>query len=475
MKEADAASAETPDRATRRWRVGPRGALTLLLLCYAVNFADRTIVNVVGEAIKEDLRLSDAQLGLLGGLSFALFYATMSIPIARLAERTSRVNIIAASVAFWSAMTALCATAQTYTHLLLMRMGVGVGEAGLSPAAQSLIADYFPPDKRATAVSIYYIGVPLGVVGGAVAAGLIAEAYGWRNAFLVLGLPGLLLAFLVRFLMPEPRRGALDAADASDGSTPPLKAVIAQLARNPILRHVIIANTLAGFAGYAIGQFLHPLFVRQFAMSYADAAFLYGALAALSAGIGSPLGGVIADRAARRDARWLAWIPAFGMIAAGPFYYLAVFQDHWLLAAVFLFVPGLLNNLSNGPTFALIHNDVSARMRATAIAIVIFMSAMIGAGLGPLLAGAASDLFAHAFFEGPISFSEACPGGRAPKGVEAQAASACLAASGAGVQSALALVGLTFVWAGAHFLIAARHMKTRASAQENAPDSLNQR
>lgn len=459
MADDTAAPDKTRASATNWWKVGPKGALALLLLCYAVNFADRTIVNTIGEAIKDDLRLSDTQLGLLGGLAFALFYATMGIPIARLAERVSRVNIIAISVAFWSGMTALCAAAGSYTQLLLARMGVGVGEAGLSPAAQSLIADYYPPKKRSTAVSIYYVGIPLGVFGGAVATGLIADAWGWRAAFLILGLPGLLLAIAVKILLPEPQRGVHDPAHAAETTAPPLKAVIARLWGNPILRHVVIANTLAGFAGYAIGQFLHPLFVRQFGMSYADGAFLFGTLAALSAGLGSPIGGMIADWAARRDERWLAWISAIGLIAAGPFYLIAVFQSSWVIMAVLLFIPGFLNNMSNGPTFALIHNDISPRMRATAISIVIFMSAMIGAGLGPLLTGLASDLFAAGFYEGVGTFREACPGGRAPEGAALDAVTACRAASGAGVQSALAVIGFVFAWAGIHFLIVARHMR----------------
>ena len=441
------------------WKVGPRGALILLLLCYAVNFADRTIINTVGEAIKDDLRLSDTGLGLLGGLSFALFYATMGIPIARLAERISRVNIIAVSIAVWSGMTALCAGAGTYTQLLLARMGVGVGEAGLSPAAQSLIADYYPPERRSTAVSIYYIGVPLGVFGGAIATGLIAETYGWRAAFLILGLPGLALALLVKLLMPEPQRGTFDTAHAEETAAPPLSAVIKRLWSNPVLRHVVIANTLAGFAGYAIGQFMHPLFVRQFGLSYAEGAFLYGTLAALSAGIGSPVGGFVSDWAARRDRRWLAWMSAIGLIAAGRFYLLAFFQSEWLMASILLFISGFLNNMSNGPTFALVHNDVSPRMRATAIAIVIFMSAMIGAGLGPLLTGIASDAFAAGFYEGPGGFRELCPGGRALPEAGATQATACRTASGLGVQSALGLIGFVFAWSGIHFLIVARHMR----------------
>lgn len=458
---ADEAAAGPPDKVRARdwWKVGPKGALALLLLCYAVNFADRTIVNTVGEKIKEDMRLSDTELGLLGGLAFALFYATMGIPIARLSERINRVNIIAVSIAVWSGMTALCAGAGSYAQLLLARMGVGVGEAGLSPAAQSLIADYYPPERRSTAVSIYYIGIPLGVFCGAIVTGIIAENYGWRAAFLVLGLPGILLALLVKVLLPEPQRGAFDAAHKAETVAPPLRAVMARLWNNKVLRHVIIANTLAGFAGYAIGQFMHPFFVRQYGLSHAEGAFVYGTLAALSAGLGSPVGGLVADWAARRDQRWLAWMSAISLIAAGPFYLIAFFQDGWLAASILLFIPGFLNNMSNGPTFALVHNDVTPRMRATAIAIVIFMSAMIGAGLGPLLTGIASDLFASSFYAGDGTFAEACPGGRAAKGAAEGASTACRAASGLGVQSALGLIGFIFAWAGVHFVLAARHMR----------------
>lgn len=243
----------------------PRKALTsnwlvlfLLMLCYTANFADRTIINTLGEAIKQDLFLSDTQLGLLGGLSFALLYCFMSIVIARFADRHNRVHILAGAVAFWSLATMLCAAATNYVSLLLMRIGVGVGEAGCSPPAQSLISDYFPPERRSTAISIYYIGVPLGVFGGAMSAGLIAETYGWRTAFLVVGAPGLLLSLAVWLLLREPPRGRFDAGPV-EAEAPALRTVLHAMWATPGLRHIAAGTMLAAFASYSIGQFLRPM------------------------------------------------------------------------------------------------------------------------------------------------------------------------------------------------------------------------
>lgn len=428
--------------------------LWILMLCYAVNFADRTIINTLGEAIKADLHLSDLQLGLLGGLSFALLYCVMSIVVARFADRFNRVNILAGAVAIWSGLTMLCATAGNYATLLLMRIGVGVGEAGCSPPAQSLIADYFPPHRRATAISIYYIGVPLGVLGGALSAGLLAENYGWRTAFIVVGAPGLLLALVVWLVLKEPPRGRFDAGPATT-DTPPLSAVISALWSEPRLRHVAAGTTLSAFAAYSMSQFLHPLFVREFDLGYGEAALIYGLIGAVSAGVGSPLGGWLADKLSARDGRWMYWVPGIGLIVSAPFYFAGVFQDSWIVLAVLFFIPGITHNFYHGPTFAVVHNALPSRMRATSTAILMFLSAAIGLGLGPLSTGFVSDLFAQSYFAGAGDYAIACIG-PAARAAEEAVKLACREASGAGVRMALFLASAVYIWAGAHYFLAAR-------------------
>lgn len=445
-------STEGSGRLTPNWLV-----LFLLMLCYTANFADRTIVNTLGEAIKRDLALSDMQLGLLGGLSFALLYSVMSIVVARFSDRHNRVGILAGAVAFWSLATMLCSMATSYVSLLLMRIGVGVGESGCSPPAQSLITDYFPPERRSTAISIYYIGVPLGMFGGAMTAGFLAESYGWRTAFLIVGAPGLLLGLAVWLILREPPRGRFDTVPV-ERDAPPLRAVIRAMWETPGLRHVAAGTTLSAWASYSIGQFLHPLFVRQFDLGYGQAALIYGLLGAVSAGIGTPMGGYLADLLSRRDPRWICWLPGLGLILSAPFYLAGIFQTRWEILAAFLFIPGIIHNFYHGPTFASVHNRISPRMRATSTAILMFLSAAIGLGTGPLITGFVSDLFAQSYFTGAGGYTASCIG-KAAAGADAATKLACREASGSGVQMAIFLASLVYIWAGAHYFIAARRMK----------------
>lgn len=455
----DAAGERTSARALTKGAT----VLWILVLCYAVNFADRTIINTLGEAIKDDLRLSDLQLGLLGGLSFAMLYCVSGLVVARFADRYNRVNILAGAVAIWSLLTMLCGTAGNYLSLFLMRMGVGVGEAGCAPPAQSLISDYFPPNRRATAIAIYYTGVPLGVLGGAFAAGLLAEQIGWRMAFVVVGMPGLLLALLVWLVLREPPRGRFDGTPentAAEAETPSFWAVVGAIWSTPGLRHIAAGTTLSAFASYSISQFLHPLFVRGFDMSYANAALIYGLLGALSAGLGSPLGGYLADKLSARDGRWMCWLPGIGLIMSAPFYFVGLFQENWMVLTALLFIPGITHNFYHGPTYAAVHNALPSRMRATSTAILIFLSAAIGLGLGPLSTGLVSDVFAQTNYTGAGNYNAACIGTVAGP-VDTDVQIACREASSAGVRMALLIASSVFIWAGLHYFIAARALRRR--------------
>lgn len=438
---------------SRRYRMW---VLTLLLVVYASNFIDRTILSVLAQPIKEELRLADWQLGVLGGLSFAVLYSLLGIPIARLAERRNRVPIITAALVVWSSMTVLSGMVATYLQLVLCRIGVGIGEAGCTPPAQSLISDYFPPDRRATALSIYGLGVPVGVLLGSVIGGWIAQQWGWRTAFFLVGAPGLVLAVLVRLTLREPPRGH------SEGGGPVAEAtstwdVARTLWAKPAFRHLAAGITVASFAGYAISAFETTYLMRAFQLNVAQAGVIAGLVSGLSAAAGTLLGGILTDWAGRRDKRWYVWIPAIGLVLSAPFYVAAYLQSDLRLVIALLIPPSVLHFLYLGPTYSVMHNMVQPRMRATATALVLFVLNIVGLGLGPTLIGLASDLFAVAAFRG--DFVAWCPGGVPRTDALASTAQACRAASATGLQWALVAFSPVYLWAGAHYALAARRLR----------------
>jgi predicted MFS family arabinose efflux permease len=448
-------------------------AMGLLFFVYTSNFIDRTILSVLQQPIKEELKLSDSQLGMLGGLAFAVLYSTLGIPIARLAERHSRKGIITASLVVWSAMTALCGYAQGYGSLFAFRVGVGIGEAGATPPAHSLIADYFPPQRRATALSIYSLGIPIGVLAGSALGGLIAQTYGWRPAFAIVGLPGLGLAVLTQFTLREPPRGHSEGGEAVGAAMPSLMDVVRRLLSRRSFVHVAAGAALASFGGYGVGSFAAPYFIRNFGLTLAQAGIVMGLIAGAAAAVGTLGGGIVADRAAKRDKRWYVWIPAIGLAVATPMYVVGYQIPDWKLAVAVLLVPPMLHYSYLGPSFGVMHNLVSPRMRATATALLFLVINLIGLGLGPTLTGMASDFYARHHFDVLTGlsggFASSCPGGRALAGAPAQIASACHAASAFGVRWAIVTCAGSYGWAALHYWAAAKHLREDlASAPEVA-------
>lgn len=460
--------------------------LWLLVVAYTFNFIDRTIISTIGQAIKVDLELSDQQLGWLGGLSFALLYTTLGIPIARLAERKSRVNIIAIAIVVWSAFTALCGTATTYLQLLLYRVGVGVGEAGLSPPAHSLISDYFEPKKRASALSIYAFGIPLGTMFGAMAGGWIAENVSWQAAFMLVGLPGILVAIAIKVFIKEPPRGwsdrqaALEAEppaalgqEASEAGAPAEGVSAAARAADPPpsimsvakrlfgswgMFHMAAGITMASFAGYGTGQYAPPYFIREFGLGLGQVGLMIGLVAGLSNGAGTLLGGFLTDWASKRSARWYALVPAIGLIAATPIYIYAYTRESWQLAIGILLIPGILHYTYLGPTFGVVQNAMDVRMRATAVALLFFVLNLIALGFGPPFCGWCIDQFARAAFTAKGmagDFLTVCKGGVAPAGSSAELMAACPAAMAEGTRAGIVSNLLIYAWAGVHYLLAA--------------------
>ncbi len=402
--------------------------LTMLVVIYVFNFLDRQIVTILAEPIKVDLGLSDTQIGLMTGLAFAIFYTVLGIPIARLADRANRVSIIAVALVVWSGMTALCGLAQNFVQLLAARIGVGVGEAGCSPPAHSLIADYFPPDKRASALSIYALGIPVGSILGLLAGGWIAEFYGWRMAFFLVGLPGIALAVVLKLTVREPIRGMSDAPAAPETAQPPLGATLRTLLQNRTLVHMAMGGALTSFVGYGLGQWLPAFFIRTHGLGVGETATYFGLVLGVASAAGTILGGAIADRLAGRDRRVYAWLPAAGVLVAFPFFVVALLLDQPYLAIAILVTPSLLNSLWLGPAFGTIQNLAPMRMRALASALLLFILNIIGLGFGPFLVGVTSDLL------------------RGIAGAES-------------LRYAVLISTGVYFWAGAHFLLAARTIR----------------
>lgn len=368
--------------------------LALLFAANAVNYIDRQIVTILQEPIKAELSLSDTQLGLLTGLSFALFYATLGLPVARLADRYPRSRIIAVSIALWSAMTALCAAATGFWTLLLCRVGVGVGEAGLSPSAHSLISDTYEPRRRAGALGVYSAGIQVGVMLGFLLGGLIHAWFGWRMAFLAIGAPGLVLALVIGLVLKEPPRGRFDPPDAHRGHPESLVATVRTLWANRPYRLAALACGFHAIALYGQGHWVPPYLARNHGMALSDIALWLAVLAALCGGVGIWISGLIADRAdaARpggglRVAGWSVIV----LIPCEAAFLLAPTQTTALVALAFV---QFLGGFYLAPVIAFSHARVGPAMRASASAVLLLSINLIGLGLGPLGVGMLSDLLA---------------------------------------------------------------------------------
>lgn len=373
----------------RRWT-----ALWLLFVAYVFNFIDRSILSILQEPIKVDLGLSDTQLGLLSGFAFAIFYATLGIPIARLADRTSRARVITAAVFVWSLMTALCGAARGFVSLLVYRIGVGVGEAGCSPPAHSLISDIFPPQRRGTALAVYSLGIQVGIMFGFLAGGWIAEWFGWREAFVVVGIPGVLFSFVLLFALKEPPRGMSEGRSEEGRSpSPSLAAVFALLWSRRSFRHLSLAAALHAFVAYGVGGWLPPFFIRTFGLSTAFVGTAFALMAGILGGVGVFLGGWLSDRLSSRtgDQRWYAWVPALSLLISIPFGVPAILAGSGVVALALYSVPFAMSPVYNAPNFAMTQGLVPVRMRAAAAAVLLFILNLIGMGLGPTAVGALSD------------------------------------------------------------------------------------
>lgn len=367
-------------------------ALTVLFVVYVFNFIDRSIVNILAESIKKDLGLADWQIALLGaGLPFAIFYTALGVPIARMADRHNRRNILATCLAIWSAMTALCGMTGTFFQLLAARIGVAIGEAGGSPPSHSMISDYFAQDRRATALGIYALGIPVGTMLGYLFGGWLTTNFSWREAFIIVGLPGLLMALFVRFGIREPERSYSQQAVEARANQPPIGVVFKALWSRRSFRYMALGGALHALVGYGVGPYVPMMFQRIHAMSPADigVALFYLGFAGI---LGTVSGGYFADRLGKKDVRWYVWLPGIATLVSVPFSVTFYMLPDPVMAFWIGAIPGFLGSYYLGPTFALAQGMVGPSMRAVTASILLLILNLISMGLGPLIVGATSDL-----------------------------------------------------------------------------------
>ena len=370
--------------------------MVILAVVYMFNFVDRQILAILLPAIREEFGVSDAVLGLLSGTAFALFYVTLGIPIALLADRWNRRNLIAISLAVWSGMTALSGFAANIWHLTLARIGVGIGEAGCSPAAHSMISDYYPPEQRSTAMGFYTLGISAGIMLAYLAGGWVVQNIGWREAFFIVGVPGILLALVVRATIAEPVRGASEQG-ADSGDHPPLLDVVRFLLSRRSYLHMAFAAGLCSFVGYAVIVFFPSFIDRTYQMQIVAIGFWLGLILGIAGGAGFFAGGALFDFFGRQAKRRALWFIATTQLVSAIVYlgvYLAP-TPYWSL--ILFIIPVVISNFYLAPVLAQAQSLAPLRMRGVSSAITLFIINVIGLGLGSLAVGALSDVLTPRF------------------------------------------------------------------------------
>jgi len=368
-----------------------RYVLSLLLITFTLNYIDRQILAILLPQIKNEMDLSDTQLGFLTGTAFAVFYALMGIPMGRVADKVNRKNMIAIVLVVWSVMTAFCGVAQNFVQLLIARIGVAIGEAGCVPPSHSIIADYFSPTRRAMALSIFSSGISLGVLFGFLAGGWISEFFNWRVALIVVGLPGVILAVVIIFSLKEPVRGHAEGL-SDNQELPSFFNVVYHLFQRRAYRHFIAGGGLTGFAYFSILQWMPSFLDRTYSMTPAEIGTILAPIMGVGGGIGALLGGRIVDYLIRFDERWYMWLPGLASFIAAPLTLFIFMLSDPLLMLILLTFPILLFAIHLGPISSALQGFSTLRMRGTSVAISLFVTNIFSLGLGPQIVGIVSDL-----------------------------------------------------------------------------------
>ena len=413
--------------------------LGVLMVIYGLNLLDRSLVALLQEKFKPEFHLTDFQLGLLGGPAFALCNALASLPVARLAERFSRVRVLAICTAVWSAMTALCGLAVSYPMLLLARFGVGIGEAGCLPPSQSLISDYFPASKRASAIAIHLTAIPIGTIAAGALGGVVADHYGWRMAFIALGAPGVLVALICWLSVREPPRGAAAPTAAQPQETPNLRAALGELSTKASFWHIALATGLVNFVAVGNGQYLVSFMLRVHHISLTQVGLVLGPVIGGLTVVSGYAVGKILSYLAEKDRAWLARWPAIGVALGVPVSILSYLTPSFTVMILLLVVHLLCINAYLTSLYTTAQGVVQPRVRATASAMVIIVINTIGYGLGPPVIGALSDFMNHHV----VAFGLSTP-------AEAPAQ---------GLRYALMCGVLVDLWAAVHYFIGASKLK----------------
>lgn len=371
--------------------------LIVLMLGNTCAFLDRSIISVLLPQLKHELHLGDASLGFLSGFAFTACYVLFGLPLSALAERTSRRNIVGVSVALWSVMTALCGRVASFGQLVLLRIGVGIGEAGMTPSAHSLISDLFPPERRGTAVSIYTIGIHLGIFTGLALGGYLAEHYGWRKTFFFISLPGIVIALLVFLTVVEPARGRRERISFAGPQYQSFPKVVQLLWTDRSLRYTMLGTTFCSFVTFGLGAWLPSFLVRSHSLTVGQAGLILGVASGLGGLIGTLIGGVLSDRFSERNPHWRLWIVAVALMIFPVAMLVLLHTASIAVIGVAAMSSTLFTAVHKAPTSAVTLNLTPPRMRARATALTLFLTNLLGGGLGPLIVGGVSDALRPTF------------------------------------------------------------------------------
>ncbi|WP_120076805.1 spinster family MFS transporter [Aurantiacibacter odishensis] len=378
----------------------------MLLVVYIFNFVDRQILSILAAPIQADLDLSDGEMGLLGGLSFALLYSTMAVPLAALADRTSRSWVIAVSLAAWSGFTALCGLAQNFWHIFLARLGVGIGEAGGVAPSYALIGDYFPSSQRATALSIYSLGIPIGSGLGVLMGGYIAATVDWRAAFFAVGLAGVIIVPIFKLLVRDKAKPKVAADNPAPlPETQSLKETAGILARKKSFWFLSFGAAMSSMLGYGIAFWLPSLLIRSFGFDLVQASQFFGAVLLIGGVVGVMAGGLLADRLGGRDRAYYAWLPGLAFFLGAPLFAAGITSSDWKLAFILFLLPQALAYIWLGPVLSAVQHLVVPAARSTASALFLLINNLIGLGGGIYALGALSDFLTPIYAEEALRYS----------------------------------------------------------------------